>query len=287
AIALQVDGKMVIGGFFTEVAGQPRNRIARLNADGSLDTTYNADANSWVNTVAVQPDGKLVLGGNFTTLAGQPRNRIARLNADGSLDTAFNPDANGLVFALAVQLEGKMVVGGSFTMIGGQPRNYIARLNANGSLDNAFNPGSNNQVTALALQPDGKLVVGGDFSALGGQTRNSIARLSTAQAALQSLEISGTTVTWTRSGAGPDLALPPTLLFSLSGVLYSPVGSMQRISGGWRLTNFTPPPNQIFYLRTRAQVSSGQYNGSSGLIESTRQFFIGPPLDGIFANGFE
>ncbi len=62
---------------------------------------------------------------------------------------------------------------------------------------------------------------------------------------------------------------------------------MQRISGGWQLTGFTPPLNQTFYLRTCAQVSSGAYNGSGGLIESTRQFYIDTPIDRIFADGFE
>jgi len=62
---------------------------------------------------------------------------------------------------------------------------------------------------------------------------------------------------------------------------------MQRISGGWRLTGFTPPLNQNFYLRTRARISSGYANGSTGLIESTRQFFVAPLPDAILANGFE
>jgi len=137
------------------------------------------------------------------------------------------------------------------------------------------------------VQPDGKPVVGGDFSftTLAGQARNRIARLSSPQAALQSLDISASAVTWSRSGAGPELALPPTLLFSVLGDVYAPVGSMQRINGGWRLTGFAPPLNQTFYLRARAQLSSGFGNGSGGLIESTRQFFIAS--DRIFANGFE
>ena len=142
-------------------------------------------------------------------------------------------------------------------------------------------------VYALTLQADGKLLLGGYFTTLAGQPRNHIARLSTPQAALQSLDISGHTVTWRRSGAGPETALPPILYFSPLGETYELLGTMQRISGGWQLTGFTPPPNQIFYLRTRAQVSSGQYSGSSSLIESTRQFYIDAPLDRIFADGFE
>jgi uncharacterized delta-60 repeat protein len=86
---VQVDGKIVVGGFFSELGGQTRNRIARLNPDGSLDTTFNPGANNSVSTLLVQVDGKIVVGGYFTTLGGQPRNYIGRLNPDGTLDVAI------------------------------------------------------------------------------------------------------------------------------------------------------------------------------------------------------
>ena len=101
AVALQPDGKVLIGGSFTSFNGTPRNRIARLNANGSLDTTFNpgSGVDNTVNRIAVQSDGKVLLVGAFTTVNGVSRNRIARLNADGSLDTSFNPGtgANGFV----------------------------------------------------------------------------------------------------------------------------------------------------------------------------------------------
>ncbi|MFN7155716.1 MAG: IPTL-CTERM sorting domain-containing protein, partial [Acidovorax sp.] len=161
------------------VGGQMRNRIARLNADGTLDAGFNPDVpNGLVYSLAVQPDGKVLVGGAFTTLVGQPRNRIARLNADGTLDAAFNPDANNAVFSLAVQPDGKVLVGGSFTSVGGQMRNRIARLNADGTLDAGFNPGAGSTVLSVAVQPDGKVLVGGQFTTLVGQPRNRIARLN-------------------------------------------------------------------------------------------------------------
>ncbi|WP_198973221.1 delta-60 repeat domain-containing protein, partial [Xylophilus sp. ASV27] len=78
---------------FTQLGG--RNYLARLNADGSLDTGFNPGANSTVYSLAVQPDGKVLVGGAFNQLGGQRRNGLARLNADGSLDTGFDPGANG------------------------------------------------------------------------------------------------------------------------------------------------------------------------------------------------
>ena len=105
ALAVQPDGKILVGGDFTTLGGggtgtTPRNRIGRLNADGSLDTSFNPGANGGVYALAVQPDGKILVGGDFTTLGGggtgtTTRNCIGRLNADGSLDTSFNPGANG------------------------------------------------------------------------------------------------------------------------------------------------------------------------------------------------
>jgi len=179
ALAVQADGKIVVGGWFTTLGGQTRNYIGRLNPDGTLDATFDPGANNNVYALAVQADGKIVVGGAFTTLGGQPRNYIGRLNADGSLDTTFNPGASDAVKALAVQADGKIVVGGYFfTTLGGQPRNYIGRLNADGSLDTNFNPDAQSIVHTLAVQADGKIVVGGRFIMLGGQTRNRIGRLN-------------------------------------------------------------------------------------------------------------
>src|SRR4029077_15427251 len=71
-LALQTDGKGLLGGDFTTVGGQTRNRIARVDSAGALDTGFNPNADSPVMTIALQPDGKLLLGGAFTGL--QPNN---------------------------------------------------------------------------------------------------------------------------------------------------------------------------------------------------------------------
>jgi uncharacterized delta-60 repeat protein len=179
ALAVQADGKILVGGSFTTIGGQPRDRIARLNPDGTLDTAFNPGANGSVGALAVQADGKIVVGGSFSELGGQPRGNIGRLNPDGTLDAAFNPgEGTGSVRTLVVQADGKIVVGGSFTELGGQPRDNIARLNANGTLDAAFDLGADDMVRALAVQADGKILVGGNFGWLGGQPRDIIARLN-------------------------------------------------------------------------------------------------------------
>ena len=118
ALVVQSDGKIVICGDFTTVNGTARNRIARLNSDGTLDFTFLATgsgANFAVNAAAFQSDGKIVIGGRFTTINGTTRNRIARLNSDGTLDASFlaaGSGVNGDVFSLALQSDGKTVIGG-------------------------------------------------------------------------------------------------------------------------------------------------------------------------------
>jgi uncharacterized delta-60 repeat protein len=178
-VAVQSDGKIIIGGDFLKVGGQTRNRIARLNSDGSLDTAFNPDANSAVFAAVVQSDGKVIIGGNFSTIGGQTRRYVARLNSDGSLDTPA-PSLNLSVSTIAVQSDGKILIGGSFTTVGGLTRNRIARLNSDGSLDTGFNPNVNSNVEALAVQSDGKILIGGWFTAVGSPatTRNYVARLN-------------------------------------------------------------------------------------------------------------
>jgi uncharacterized delta-60 repeat protein len=180
---IQTDGKIVVGGSFTTFNGSNVNRIARLNIDGTLDTSFNAAGLNLIFVVLVQPDGKILAGGNSG-------GGLVRYNTDGTPDPSFNigtgfsrlpsPDS-GLVKSLALQSDGKILVGGNFTTFNGTSRNCIVRLNINGTLDTGFNPGTgfNGEVRSIAIQTDGKILVGGDFTSFNGAVRNYIARLNT------------------------------------------------------------------------------------------------------------
>jgi len=168
SVVVQPDGKVILGGAFSKVNGTSRYRIARLNAGGSLDSSFNPVTveGSMVDEVVLQADGKVLIGGNILTVNGAQTNYgIARLNANGSLDTSFNPGpgANGGVYAIAPQSDGKVLIGGSFTTVNGTNRNYMARLDANGSLDTRFFPGRALPYPGayLEVQPDGKVLVSG------------------------------------------------------------------------------------------------------------------------------
>lgn len=177
AIAVQPDGKVLIGGGFTSAGGSGRNRIARFNADGTLDTAFNPGASGPVRGLALQADGKIIVAGQFGTLAGVTRNRLGRLNADGTIDTSFNPNMNNHVSGVVVQQDGKILVGGEFTAVGSEARGYLARLTTAGALDTGFDPKVNAQVRSIAVQADGKIVVGGDFTTFGETSRSRLARL--------------------------------------------------------------------------------------------------------------
>ena len=191
AVVEQPDGKILIGGLtFTSARGIAQNFIARLNADGSLDTGFNTGGtigvSAAVRAIALQPDGKILIGGNFITARGTVVNRIARLNADGSNDATFNVGGtigvDGAVFAIAVQSNGKIIIGGDFSTARGTTVNQIARLNADGTNDGTFNIGGtigvSSTVLAIAIQPDGKIVIGGDFNFSRGTAVIRLARLN-------------------------------------------------------------------------------------------------------------
>ena len=188
SVAIQPDGKILVAGEFTSFNTQTRPYIARLNADGTLDPTFNpgpTGPNSPVYALALAPNGStnvpIVIGGAFTSVGGQLRGGIARLNSDGTLDTSFAPllGANGVVRAVAVQPNGEVLVGGEFTRVDNLPFNRLARLSSSGPVDTTFQPGTgaDDTVFNITLQTDGTIYVGGLFTSFNGTHRLGFARL--------------------------------------------------------------------------------------------------------------
>lgn len=183
AIAVQSDGRIVVGGAFTNVNRVTQRGLTRLNADASTDTNFAVGdgVDYRVHAIALQPDGGILVGGEFSRIAGAMRNGIGRLNPDGSPDWGFDPGwgVDDAVRAIAVQPDGKVVIAGSFTLLDLEPRNRIARLNPNGTLDRTFDPldGPDGAVYTLAYQPDGKLLLGGTFTNYNGVPCLRVARL--------------------------------------------------------------------------------------------------------------
>jgi uncharacterized delta-60 repeat protein len=210
SLGLQSDGKILVGGSIFNPQGGSQTTLARVNTNGSPDTTFTSlslSSGGTTRAILVKPDDKIIIGGTFFSSTSVPRNGIARLNANGTLDSGFNVNIgqvyalaqqadgqvlaggallrrlaaadgavdatfitgggpNNLVRAIAVQPGGKILIGGSFDTYAGLNANRIARVNNNGSLDEQFDTGGAVQsggVVSLALQNDGKIVVGGQF----------------------------------------------------------------------------------------------------------------------------
>ncbi|HEY5909781.1 MAG TPA: hypothetical protein VJA21_04165 [Verrucomicrobiae bacterium] len=185
-LAVQADGKIVIGGYFDSIKGFARTNLARLNSDGSLDTSFMqqlAGPDSEVRALEIQQDGRIVIGGNFATVNGVARKGAARLHPDGTLDLSFQADIeSGLLFKVLVQPDSKILLGGIFSSVNGIAVAHLARVYPDGKLDTNFNANFGTawqEVVTIALQSDGRILVGGWFYDLNGLEYRNIARLDT------------------------------------------------------------------------------------------------------------
>ena len=157
AVAVQSDGKILAGGFFSSFNGVPHYNLVRLNPDSAIDPSFdpNLGSNGSVRAMLIQPDGKIVIAGNIQAVDGIVRGRVARLNPDGTLDTSFDPGtgADSTIYALAQDSAGNIYAGGAFSSFNGLYVSNIVKLNPNGAIDSTFNPnggGANNTVFAVA-----------------------------------------------------------------------------------------------------------------------------------------
>jgi uncharacterized delta-60 repeat protein/uncharacterized repeat protein (TIGR02543 family) len=173
-VALQSDGKILIGGVFTSFNGTTRNGIARLNEDGSLDESFDpgTGVNEAIYCITVESGGKILIGGNFTSYDSTSVNYFTRISDDGTIDTGFEitdyPDNN--VNCIAIMEDGKIIIGGAFINCGAYGRSRIAVFNDDGTLDESFDPGTgaDNQILSVAAQPDDMILLGGMFGSYSG-----------------------------------------------------------------------------------------------------------------------
>lgn len=172
-------------GIFSTAAGAPSSMIARINSDGTIDSSFNVGSGftgTVALTVAPLPDGDVYVGGIFSSYQGTARQNVIRLNSDGSVDPAFDSGVwlNDEVDIIAPfpDASGDLLVGGTYTSYLGY--DYLVRLNSNGSVDPALPNGFDNYIRTLAFLPSGTaFYAGGDFSNFGGTTGAGVMRLST------------------------------------------------------------------------------------------------------------
>jgi uncharacterized delta-60 repeat protein len=176
--SVQVGGAALIGGSFANVGGTAAPNLARLNADGSFDSSFIANTDGPVNAIMPMANGSSLVGGTFANVQGQPQANLARVTAAGTFDSTFTATINGAVNTIALQQNGQVIVGGTFTSAGGLNTPNIARLGPSGSPDATFLPSVNGAVDAAVVQPNGQIVIAGAFTSVGGQSMVGLARLN-------------------------------------------------------------------------------------------------------------
>lgn len=169
AIAVQHDGRILIGGSFTSISGQTNAYLARLHPNGSFDSSFGSGTDGQVYCMLRQPDGKILVAGWFTNLLGVVRYGIGRLLTNGCVDSDFDagpvPEQYRRATSLALQADGKILVGTWW------PQLQLYRLHPNGREDVSFvqtNTFDNYWFSSIFARTNGSILVGGGFSGLSG-----------------------------------------------------------------------------------------------------------------------
>jgi uncharacterized delta-60 repeat protein len=157
-MALQSDGKILVGGRFASYNGTPIAKIIRLNADGSIDTSFNnsgiAVFDGYVNCIKIQPDNKIVVAGASLYASGSA---LVRLNSDGSIDNSFV--TSGSFDSIHLFPNGKILAGGE-VFDGLNISRKLVLFDNNGNIDPSFNMALlNYQPNNVIVQPDNKIVL--------------------------------------------------------------------------------------------------------------------------------
>ena len=247
-ITLQDDGGIVVGPI-------SNGSFIRLNSNGTPDSSFITPAFTLalVDAVLIQADGKIIVGGRFLNAGGVARYGLARLNADGSLDSSFGEAfvPGTTVQSLALQANGKIIASGFFPATEGSPAANVVRLHPDGSFDKTFDAGweaASYPSIPIALADDGTLFVG---------LSTKLARIEATEGATQALNVEGSTLTWLRGGAAPEI-YHARFQVSTDGTVWTDLGSGQRLAGGWRIAGVSVPVGAR--VRARGYVSGRSYH---------------------------
>lgn len=254
------DGSLLVGGVFTTYNSIACNRIVKLSANGTLDTTFTTNtaggANNAVNCISLTNTGQIVVGGNFTSFAGSSARGIVRLNPNGTREATSTFSDTGTpvncqVYGMIAEDDGKIMLTGIIYNGFLPSRSGAVRLNLNGTRDESFNSinglHSNGSATsirngyAIIRQTDGKYIIGGWFSAYNGNPASNIVRINT-------------------DGSFDNTFTPPSFNNDLYALLALPDGGL--MAAGL----FTSPTNRLAKLKSNGTLDTGfqQGTGPSG-----------------------
>lgn len=185
-IEIQSDGKILIAGEFTTVNGVTRKNLARLNPDGSLDTSFDANwlgSTVFISSMKLLPDGKILVAGSFGSGANPT---VRRLNADSTPDSTLTSvpflATSGFfqrIDKVDQMANGKIFLCGNFDLPNGNAKPGLARYNNDGTYDATFTTSIDNNCADLEVQPDGKYLVSGSYTTVNGSSRTGLTRFNT------------------------------------------------------------------------------------------------------------
>jgi uncharacterized delta-60 repeat protein len=196
-VAVRHDGKMLLLGGFDQLRGIERTAMALLNADGSVDESFQPPIllsghraierleRADIRMIRFLPDSKMLVSGTFARVNGKPSGSLIRLKEDGTLDETFGKGLSfdGSVSASEILPDGKYVIGGRFKHVNGERRSFLVRLHPDGTVDESFQPKGGPtsslvvDVISMALQPGGQLLIGGFFEKYDGEPALNVARI--------------------------------------------------------------------------------------------------------------
>lgn len=187
AMTVQADGKIILGGKFTNYNGNSANRIVRINQDASIDHDFlsglgfSGDA---VQVVKIDPLGNIMVAGSFTgSYNGQVVNRLCFLNSNGTLKTDFDIGTGpktASVFTLENDVEGSWYIGGSFSVFDGLNQGRLAKISSEGEHDTSYlsaGIGFDGSVLKVLPLENKKIMVFGNFTRFNGTFSSRITRV--------------------------------------------------------------------------------------------------------------
>lgn len=186
AIAIQSDGKILVGGWFTTYNSSSSPYIVRLNSDGSPDTTFDQTGSglaggNYIDDIEIQSDGKILAKGDFTSYNGTAAQNIIRLNADGSHDTSFTSGltSGNTVDGIELQSDDSIIIfGGSGVYAGTNFK--LARLSSDGSIDGTFTTpnGLDDDVSDVVILDDDSIITAGAYTEYDGEAVGNLLKFS-------------------------------------------------------------------------------------------------------------
>src|SRR3989338_2544999 len=292
--AIKADGKIIIGGDFSKIDSTSSRGIVRLDASGSIDTSFhiglgfnNIPQFPNVVTVKALADGKILVGGNFTSYDGTPAGGLVRLNSDGSIDPAFHllsPALGILVNDIELLPNGKLLLVGGIVGYDGTPTKNMVVINYDGTIDPGFdtNLGSSDEIYLVEPHPDNKLLLYGTFDEFNGEVANKLVRLFADFTTDTTFNVgSGPTALGSDNGfrvrINPDSSI---YFFSATGIFTSFNGyvPLQRIvklhsngsiDSSFSFSNFSSTYVQnILNLPNNDQIFVGEYNYQGNYINT-------------------